>query len=119
MLIDILRQYLAIFSQPRYKTQATIPNGSDVLDCLAFGFAKLTEELQRGDDVLLKESVLQKIHALDGRISQVAVSSKSCSSSTEWELTHICAWELIEELGWDSQGPVPNSSAPAPNPPKP
>jgi hypothetical protein len=103
MLLAILRQYLAVFSKPRYLTQPTIPDGSAILDCLAFGFTKLIEEFERGDDALLTEPQLQKVRALEARISQVANSSKLWSSEQEWELTHSYAWEVIDAMGWRDQ----------------
>jgi len=104
VLLDILRQYLLLFSKPRYLSRQTIPDNSAILDCLAFGFSKLTEAFQRGDDALLPEHQLHKISALDARIAQVARTSKYCQwTDQEWELTHNLAWEVIEGMGWGDQ----------------
>ena len=102
MPLGILRQYLKIFCQPRYLTAATMPDDSPILDCLAYGFAKLTEELQRGDDVILTAEQLFRVHALDARISQAA-NTRRAWNDTEWESTYLRAWELIEAMGWSDR----------------
>lgn len=55
---NVLIAYLRIFSQPRYENDALVPDGSAVLDCLAYGFSKLVEEIKVGDDILLDENSL-------------------------------------------------------------
>ena len=103
MLYNILTAYLRILSQPRYQSQALVPDGSDVLDCLAYGFAKLVEEIKEGDDLHLDNDALKLLDDLDARLSQVASSSKHWVSSQEWESVHIFAWKVVESMGLDTE----------------
>lgn len=105
LLSEVLRQYLLLFSEPRYRSRDVIPDGSPLLDCLSYGLRKLVEEIQRGEDVLLDEAQLRKLNDLEARVSNVAFSSKHWSSEQEWTIVHDTAWELIEALGWDQDTP--------------
>lgn len=95
---NVLIAYLRIFSQPRYENEALVPDGSAVLDCLAYGFSKLVEEIKVGDDILLDENSLKLLDDLDARISQVADSSKHWISIQEWDSVNAFAWKIIEAL---------------------
>src|SRR5262245_33916137 len=53
MLYNILISYLRIFSKPRYESHQLAPDGSDLLDCLAYGFSKLIEEIEARDDIVV------------------------------------------------------------------
>jgi len=103
MLYDILIAYLRIFSLPRYQSHTSVPDGSDVLDCLAYGFSKLVEEIKDGDDILLNDDTLKLLDDLDARLSQVAYSSKRWRSSQEWESVQMFAWKVIESMGLNTE----------------
>ena len=98
---NVLIAYLRIFSRPRYKNDALLPDGSEVLDCLAYGFSKLVEEIKVGDDIRFDENSLKLLDDLDARISQVAYSSKHWISIQEWDSVILFAWKLIEALELD------------------
>jgi hypothetical protein len=104
MLDRILIAYLRILSQPRYRSQSSVPDGSDVLDCLAYGFSKLLIEIKRGKDILLNEETLSLLDHLDARLSQVASSSKRWGSDQEWASVHGFAWKVIESMGLNAEG---------------
>lgn len=105
LLRDVVRNFLLLFSAPRYRSHAVIPDGSPLLDCLAYGLSKLVEELARSEDIQLDERQMSKLHDLDARVTQVAFSSKHWSSAEEWEGVRYSAWELIKALGWDEDTP--------------
>src|SRR5688572_75305 len=105
LLNDVLRQYLLLFSEPRYRSHDVIPDGSPLLDCLAYGLSKLVEEIKRGGDILLSDELLRVLDHLDARVTQVAFSSKHWASVDEWEGVYQTAWRLIEGLGWDTAAP--------------
>lgn len=112
MLYHILTSYLRILSQPRYQSQSLVPDGSDVLDCLAYGFSKLVEEIKDGDDILPSDDTLKLLDDLDARLSQVSSSSKHWVSSQEWESVHLFAWKVIESMGLDTdEGSVSGGTA--------
>ena len=71
------------------------------MDCLAYGFSKLVEEIEVGDDILLDENSLKLLDDLDARISQVAYSSKHWISTQEWDSVNAFAWKIIEALELD------------------
>ena len=98
---NVLVAYRRIFSQPRYENDALVPDGSAVLDCLAYGFSKLVEEIKVGDDIRLNENSLTLLGDLDARISQVAYSSKHWISIQEWDSVNAFAWKIIEALELD------------------
>ena len=98
---NVLIAYLRIFSRSRYENHALVPDGSAVLDCLAYGFSKLVEEIKVGDDILLDENSLTLLDDLDARISQVAYSSKHWISIQEWDSVNAFAWKIIEALELD------------------
>jgi hypothetical protein len=99
MLYHILIAYLRILSQPRYKSLGLVPDGSDVLDCLAYGFSKLVEEIKEGNEILPNDDTLKLLDELDARLLQVASSTKHWRSSQEWESVHMFAWKVIESMG--------------------
>lgn len=101
MNCNVLIAYLRIFSRPRYENDALVPDGSEVLDCLAYGFSKLVEEIKVGDDIPFDENSLKLLDNLDARISQVAYSSKHWISIQEWDSVIIFAWKVIEALELD------------------
>ena len=103
MLYHILIAYLRILSQPRYQSQSLVHDGSDVLDCLAYGFSKLVEEIKDRDDIHLNDDTLKLLDDLDARLSQVASSSKHWVSSQEWESVNMFAWKVIESMGLDAE----------------
>lgn len=105
---NVLIAYLRIFSQPRYENYVLVPDGSPVLDCLAYGFSKLVEEIKEGDDILLNENSLELLGELDARISQVAYSSKHWISIQEWDSVHAFAWKIIEALQLDRPSASPS-----------
>jgi hypothetical protein len=80
-----------------------VPDGSDVLDCLAYGFSKLIEEIKEGEDIQLNDEALKLLDDLDARLSQVASSSKHWVSSQEWESVHMYAWKVIESMELDTE----------------
>src|ERR1043165_5681020 len=98
MLNDVLISYLHILSKPRYESHTLVPDGSDLLDCLAFGFSKLVEEIEAGDDIVVADEVLYLLRELDARLRQVAYSSKHWRSVQEWESVYAFTWEVIEAL---------------------
>jgi hypothetical protein len=98
---NVLIAYLRIFSQARYENDELVPDGSAVLDCLAYGFSKLVEEIEVTDDILLDENLLKLLGDLDARISQVAYSSKHWTSIQEWDSVNAFAWKIIEALELD------------------
>ena len=95
---NVLIAYLRIFSRPRYENDTLVPDGSEVLDCLAYGFSKLVEEIKVGNDISFDENSLKLLDDLDARISQVAYSSKDWISIQEWDSVNIFAWKVIEAL---------------------
>jgi len=103
MLYHILIAYLRILSQPRYQSQSLVPDGSDVLDCLAYGFSKLAEEIKEGDDIRLNDDTLKLLDDLDARLSQAASSSKHWVSNQEWESVHMFAWKIVESMRLDAE----------------
>lgn len=112
MLYSTLTAYLRILSQPRYQNHSLLPDGSDVLDCLAYGFSKLIEEIEEGEDILLNDDTLKLLDDLDARLSQVASSSKQWRSDQEWDSVHIFAWKVIESMGLDAKdGSVSDGAA--------
>lgn len=80
-----------------------VPDGSNVLDCLAYGLSKLIEEIKVGDDILLNDITLSLLDDLDARLSQVASSSKRWRSEQEWESVYFFAWRVIESMGLDAE----------------
>ena len=112
MLYRILIAYLRILSRPRYQSHDLVPDGSDVLDCLAYGFSKLVEEIKEGDDILPKADTLKLLDDLDARLSQVASSSKHWRSEQEWESVYMFAWRVIEAMGLAAEdGPLSGGAA--------
>ena len=101
MLYNILIAYLHIFSKPRYENHLVVPDGSDLLDCLAYGFSKLVEEINIGEDIQVSDETLKLLHDFDSRLTQVAHSSKHWHSSQEWESVHTFSWRVIEALKLD------------------
>lgn len=104
----ILRQYLTLLAEPRYRSRDTIPDGSPLLDCLAYGLRKLVDDFKRGEDTRLSDAQSHALVHLEARLTQVAGNSKHLSSRVEWEAINEWTWRLIEELGWDTVAP-PNS----------
>jgi len=107
MLYNILISYLRILSQPRHENYELVPDGSYILDCLAYGFSKLIEDIKQGDDIHLSNDVIELLEELDARIDQVANSSKHWNSTQEWELVHLFTWKVIEALGLDRESEIP------------
>ena len=64
------------FGVPKHSELDLVPDGSAVLDCLAYGISKLVEENKVGDVILLDEHSPKLLDELDARIFQVAYSSK-------------------------------------------
>lgn len=98
MLYNVLISYLRILAKPRYESNKLVPDGSDLLDCLAYGFSKLVQEIEAGDDIAVSDEALQFLRELDARLCQVAFSSKHWYSRDEWESVHVFTWKVIEAL---------------------
>ena len=99
---DILLAYLQIFSRPRYENDQLLPDGSEVLDCLAFGFSKLIEEIRFTSDLSVEDESLKLLDDLEARVCQVAYNSKHWITIQEWESVNLFAWKVIESLGLES-----------------
>jgi hypothetical protein len=109
MLYNVLISYLNILSKPRYESCKIVPDGSDILDCITFGFSKLVEKLEVGDDLVANNEVMHLLHELNARLGQVAYSSKHWNSEDEWALVYLFTWKVIEALRLDDNGEVESS----------
>lgn len=108
MLHNILIAYLHIFSQQRYQNHNLVSDGSNVLDCLAYGFSKLVEEIKDGNDIILSDDILELLDNLDARLSQVAYSSKHWVSNEEWSSVRMFTWKIIEAMKLDREKDAEN-----------
>jgi hypothetical protein len=97
--------YMRVFSQKRWSSAKQIPDGSPLLDSLAYGFSALTEVLLQREDLMLSPKQQSVLENFDARLKQVAYTSKHWTSDQEWESVEIFAWKMIETWELDTKEP--------------